>query len=155
MHRKGFLLFTLLIFLCLSLPSHSAGVKFIETNGIKIWTESFGFKKDPAILLISGGGAGAIMWPDLFCHRLVEEGFFVLRYDPRGMGYSSSVEAPYDLLDMAKDALAVLDAYGVKRAHLLGAGSGSGIAMLLGRFFPERISSLMAMMATSDLNAVL
>ena len=112
-------------------------------------------QRKSALLLISGGGTGAIMWPDLFCRRLAKEGFFVLRYDPRDIGYSSSVDTPYDLLDMAKEALSICDAYGIDKVHILGASMGASLAMLLARFFPERILTISLMMATSDLNAVL
>ncbi len=147
----------LLLFLCFSSQAcaNTHCVQFVEANGVNLWTENFGRKENPALLLISGGGAGAIMWPDLFCRRLAKEGFFVLRYDPRDIGYSSSVDTPYDLLDMAKEALSICDAYGIDKVHILGASMGASLAMLLARFFPERILTISLMMATSDLNAVL
>jgi hypothetical protein len=56
-------------------------VKWTKTNGLTIARETFGARTDPPILLIMGLSSQMVSWPDSFCHRLTQEGFFVLRVD--------------------------------------------------------------------------
>lgn len=60
--------------------------KIIKTNGIELCTESFGNKKNPAILLVAGATVSMLYWDTEFCQQLSEKGFFVIRYDNRDVG---------------------------------------------------------------------
>lgn len=125
--------------------------KIAKANNIEIWYETFGQKSHPAILLIMGSCCQGVLWPTEFCEQLANEGFFIIRYDHRDAGFSTSFEFekdPYDLLDMAKDALGLLDYIGVEKLHLFGLSGGGIIAQLMAVYFPERILSI-AIMATS------
>jgi pimeloyl-ACP methyl ester carboxylesterase len=64
------------------------------------------------------------------------------------LGLSSKV--PYTLSEMALDALAVLDALHVDRAHVLGLSMGGMIAQRLAIHHPERVLSLISIMSTSS-----
>jgi pimeloyl-ACP methyl ester carboxylesterase len=104
-----------------------------------------------------GAGTQGIMCPTEFCHRLASKGFFVIRYDHRDTGCSSAVNfeaSPYDLMDLARDAIGLLDHLHIPKAHILGASMGGSVATLLGAYFPERVLTLMPMMATSDIGVV-
>ena len=59
------------------------------------------------------------------------------------------VQAPYLLRDMANDAAGLLDALGVKSAHIVGASMGGAIAQLLAIHHPERVLTLTSIMATT------
>jgi len=131
--------------------------RFIKHSDIDLWTESFGDSKNPAILLIMGIGGQGIIWPDRLCHVLADNGFFVIRYDSRDTGKSSSIDFsknPYNLEDMAKDAIAVLDAYGIEKATVVGASMGGAIAQLLAAEYPLRVSHLVLIMSTPDLGVI-
>jgi pimeloyl-ACP methyl ester carboxylesterase len=131
--------------------------RFVQSGSIKLWTESFGESKNPAVLLIMGAGAQGIFWPDRFCQLLAENGFFVIRYDNRDSGQSSAIDFsrhPYVLDDMANDAVAILDAYGINKAHIIGASMGGSIAQLLALNHPERVLSLVLIMSTPDLSVI-
>jgi len=122
-----------------------------NVNGIKIWYETFGQKKNPAFLLIMGGCCQGILWPSEFCQRLADEGFFVIRYDNRDTGLSSCFDFekhPYSLLDMTKDAIGLLDHLKINRAHVFGLSMGGPIAQLMAVHYPQRILSI-ALVATS------
>ena len=70
-------------------------------------------------------------WEDGFCERLMAGARFVIRYDHRDTGRSVSYEpgaAPYSLRDLAEDAVGLLDAFGLERAHLVGMSMGGGSA---------------------------
>ncbi len=131
--------------------------QFIKHGNLSLWTESFGDPKNPALLLIMGIGGQGIIWPDRLCHLLADDGFFVIRYDSRDTGKSSKIDFsknPYDLEDMAKDAIAILDAYGFENATVVGASMGGVVAQLLAIKYPRRVSNLVLIMSTPDLGVV-
>ena len=59
------------------------------------------------------------------------------------------VRPPYTLDDMARDALGLMDALGIARAHVVGASMGGMIAQILAIEHPERVKSLTSIMSTS------
>ena len=92
-----------------------------------------------------GATASMMWWPENFCRALADAGYFVIRYDHRDTGKSSIIEEaniPYSLDDMANDALAVLDAYGVAKAHWVGMSLGGLISQFVAFHDPERVQSL-------------
>lgn len=134
------------------------GEKMIEANGIEICTDSFGDAADPAILLIMGAGASMLLWEDEFCSQLADGGRFVIRYDNRDTGKTTSCplgEPNYTVDDMAADAVAVLDAYDVDAAHVAGASMGGMITQVVGLNHSDRVLSLTPIMSTPDPQAVL
>lgn len=133
--------------------------KTIEINSqIHVYTEHFGNITNPVILLISGAMAPARFWIDSFCKQLSDSGYFVVRYDHRDMGLSSAVDYaknPYTLHDLAHDAVAILDAYGIKKAHIVGHSMGGAIAQLMALDYPSRVLSITAISSSVLSNAEL
>jgi pimeloyl-ACP methyl ester carboxylesterase len=124
---------------------------FVESGALRLWAERIGDPGDPPVLLITGAMAQSVNWPDVFVDRLVAGGRQVIRYDHRDTGLSDSVdfdEKPYTLADLAWDALAVLDGFGIGAAHLVGASMGGVIAQGLASLQPERVLTLTAMNTT-------
>lgn len=125
-------------------------------TGIQMHTESFGTQKNPAFLLISGAMACARFWIDEFCQQLTNAGFFVIRYDHRDIGLSSPIDYkknPYTQDDLAKDAIAILDAYAIKKAHIVGHSMGGALAQLIAINHPERVLSI-TLISSSTLTTV-
>jgi pimeloyl-ACP methyl ester carboxylesterase len=126
-----------------------------KANGIIIEYETFGVRTDPAVLLIMGFGAQLTWWDVKVCEGLSKEGYFVVRYDNRDVGLSTSFDefAPgslaYTLDDMAADAAGLLDALDISAAHVVGASMGGMIAQHLAIDFPERVKSLVSIMSTT------
>ncbi len=141
-----------------------------KANGIEIEYETFGSRQDPALLLIMGLGAQLTLWPESLCEGLAGQGFFVVRYDNRDVGLSTdfdeaglpnlmdafaklmkgeTVDAPYLLSDMAADAIGLLDALGIDRAHMVGGSMGGMIAQVIAATHPTRTRSLVSIMSTS------
>jgi pimeloyl-ACP methyl ester carboxylesterase len=119
--------------------------RIVPVDGIEVWAEEFGAPEHPAVLLVMGAQAQGVQWNDGIVRRLVDGGRRVIRYDHRDTGRSSVVDfavRPYTVADMASDALAVLDAFGVERAHLVGASLGGIIAQRIAVTDPERVLSL-------------
>jgi pimeloyl-ACP methyl ester carboxylesterase len=114
---------------------------------VTIYSETFGERGHPAVLLIMGAMASMLWWPDEFCARLAGAGRFVIRYDNRDTGRSIGYEpgtATYTVDDMAADAVAVLDEQGVERAHVVGMSMGGAIAQVVALAYPERVASVTA-----------
>lgn len=141
-----------------------------KANGIEIEYETFGSRQDPALLLIMGLGAQLTLWPESLCEGLAGQGFFVVRYDNRDVGLSTDfdeaglpnlmdamarlmkgekVDAPYLLSDMAADAIGLIDALGIDRAHMVGGSMGGMIAQVIAATHPTRTRSLVSIMSTS------
>lgn len=142
----------------------------IKANGITIEYESFGPEDRETVLLIMGVGGQLTMWPVALCEELVARGYRVIRFDNRDVGLSSKLEelgapnmgalmtalmsgkpslAPYSLDDMAGDAVGLLDALGIRKAHIVGASMGGMIAQLVAANHPEHVLSLVSIMSTS------
>lgn len=109
-------------------------------------------------------------WDLEFCKLLARSGLHVIRFDNRDIGLSGrlghfgqpnpvpmvlrrlcglSATSPYSLPDMAADAIGLLDALNIKRAHLVGASMGGMIAQLMAIDYPQRITSLCSIMAST------
>lgn len=120
--------------------------KIVTTkNDCQLYTESFGNSKNSAIVLVSGAMAPARFWNNDFCQQLSDTGYFVIRYDHRDMGLSTAIDYeknPYTINDLAYDVIAILDAYNIKKAHIVGHSMGGLIAQLLALDYPERVSSI-------------
>src|SRR5687767_930394 len=126
----------------------SLGGMMIETGGIELYLETFGDRERPAMLLISGAASAMDWWEDDFCRRLADSGLFIIRYDNRDTGRSTSSPAgapDYTGKDLSLDALRLLDALGIERAHFVGISMGGGIALELAIEHPERIITLTVM----------
>ncbi len=142
----------------------------IRANGIDIFYEESGKPDAPVILLVMGLGAQMIAWPDEFIQGLVGKGFRVIHYDNRDVGMSQRMEGavapnlvwtmfkariglpvsvPYTLTDMAADGIGVLDALGIKKAHVVGASMGGMIVQLMAANHAERTLSMTSIMSSS------
>lgn len=119
--------------------------KIVRFGEVELATEAFGEPSDPPVLLIMGMMASMLWWPEAFCTRLAGEGRFVIRYDNRDTGLSTTYapgEPGYNFDDMADDAIRVLDAYGLKAAHIVGMSMGGMLAQLVALKHAERVLSL-------------
>ncbi len=142
----------------------------IRANGIQIEVEDTGGEGRPVVLLIMGLGMQLIAWPRTFVQSLVDAGFRVVRHDNRDVGLSQGFEqagtgnlvwqsvrqrlglpvrSAYQLQDMANDALGVLDALRIERAHIVGASMGGMIAQRIAATAPARATSLVSIMSSS------
>ena len=142
----------------------------VTANGIQIEYDTFGDISSPAILLIAGNGAQIYFWDVEFCELLVKKGYFVIRFDNRDTGLSTKydeagipdfpaaikalmegkpVESAYSLDDMADDAVGLLNALGIEKAHICGASMGGMIAQVIAYRHPKHVLSLTSIMSTT------
>lgn len=142
----------------------------VKANGIEIEVETFGDPSGRPLLLIIGLGAQMIHWDDNLCKDLAERGHYVIRYDNRDVGLSTKFEEaglpdlmeifgkllggekinpPYTLEDMADDAAGLLDALGIRKAHICGMSMGGMIAQTIVLRHPSRVLSLISIYSTT------
>ncbi len=142
----------------------------VKANGIDIEVETFGDKKNPAIIFVMGFGAQLINWPVELMEGLAKRGFYVIRFDNRDVGLSQKFpelgqpnagevmgqmlegktpKVPYTLTDMAADAVGVLDALGVDKAHIVGGSMGGMIVQVAAAEFPDRFKSMTSIFSTT------
>ncbi|MCA8899837.1 MAG: alpha/beta hydrolase [Hyphomonas sp.] len=145
----------------------------VKANGIDIKVEEYGSKKDPALLLICGWSVQLTFWPKPFIQSLVDAGYRVITFDNRDVGLSEKFHhrpatypfAPhvmasrllkrkflvaYTLEDMAADAMGVLDALNIPRAHIVGLSMGGMITQVVAAKYPERVRSATILMSTTN-----
>lgn len=92
-----------------------------------------------------GATASMLGWPVELCLELATRGFFVVRYDHRDTGLSTTYPPgtpPYAVEDMAADVEAIMDAYGIDHAHLVGMSLGGLIAQIAALSIPDRVRTL-------------
>ncbi len=131
---------------------------FIEVEDkVELWVETIGNTANEACLFISGAGANSSFWSERLCNALVEKDFFVIKYDHRDFGYSTKIDfhkVPFDMLQLTKDAVSILDALEIKKAHIVGHSMGGFIAQLLAIHFPERIITITSASASTNTPSV-
>ncbi len=142
----------------------------IAANGIALEVEDHGSPHGEPLVLIMGLGMQLVTWYAEFVGMLVARGFRVIRFDNRDIGLSQrfdhvgvpnlaldaaryafglKVASPYALADMADDTAGLLDALGIRAAHICGASMGGMIAQHLAVRHPEKVKSLTLMMTSS------
>jgi len=140
------------------------------SNGLSLTYQIEGPDNGTPLLLVMGLGGQLTLWPDPLCAALAEQGFRVIRFDNRDVGLSQKMTEfgtpdlgtalrslmagqrptpPYGLMDMARDAIGLLDGLGLRRAHVVGMSMGGMIGQLLAAHWPERVTSLVSIMSTS------
>ena len=141
-------------------------------NGVRLHWEAMGPSDGEPMLLVMGLGCQLIQWPDSLCEDLAQRGYRVIRFDNRDAGLSDTVDrkirfnlrrdyvrvrlglrpgaANYLLHDMAADTVALMDALGIRRAHLAGVSMGGMISQLVAGTFPDRVASLCSIMSGTN-----
>jgi len=137
----------------------------ITANGIQIEYDTFGKRGDQPLLLITGLALQLIHWDEALCEQLARRGHYVIRFDNRDAGLSTKlaesgipdigqiikarmkgevIRPPYTLEDMADDAVGLLDALEIEKAHICGISMGGMIAQTIALNHRERILSLIS-----------
>jgi pimeloyl-ACP methyl ester carboxylesterase len=141
--------------------------RFVAVGDLDICYQTFGDPDDEAILRVMGLGGPMTWWDPVFCQKLADRGFHVIRYDNRDTGRSGRARGrvtrrmivqaalgrplrpPYTLHDMAHDGVALLDHLGHDAAHVVGVSMGGMIAQTMALHFSERVRSLTSIMSST------
>jgi 3-oxoadipate enol-lactonase len=108
-------------------------------DGVRLYYERHGDAGEP-LVCIMGLGATLELWQ--FQTPMLTRAHQVLIYDNRGVGRSDKPAGPYDVPTLADDAIALMDACGWARAHVLGVSMGGMIAQDVAIRYPDRVGAL-------------
>lgn len=146
------------------------------SDDIELCVEVGGNPNNPPLLLVMGLGSQLIFWPESFIKRLIQAGFFVIRFDNRDIGLSTKIarkdlpktntlkammklqfgldnsQTPvaYRLDDMAEDTAGLIKALGLRQVHVLGASMGGIIAQILAAKHPHLVNRLALIFSTHN-----
>src|SRR6185436_17625567 len=113
---------------------------FAAANGVRLYYEWHGPEDGTPVVLVMGLGGDSTAWPFQLAALVPRRR--VLVFDNRGAGQSDAPDYAYTTRGMAEDLLALLDALGVERVHLLGLSLGGAIAQETALAAPARVASL-------------
>ncbi len=116
----------------------SATPRYAQSGDVRIAYEVLG--SGEPLLFVHGLAYDRHGWGPL--PRLLSDDFQVVLFDNRGVGESDVPEGPYSVAELAADAVAVLDAAGIERAHVLGVSLGGYVAQEVALTYPRRVRKL-------------
>lgn len=99
-------------------------------------------KNSTPLLFVPGLRITMDMWPPTLLHELALSNYRIIVYNNRGTGNSSDGTKDYSISQLASDAVGLLDALDIGKAHILGWSMGSYIAEELALLHPDKVSSL-------------
>ena len=114
----------------------------VDVSGTTLYYRFDGPEHGPVVMLSNSLASGLTMW-DLQIGALVEAGYRVLRYDSRGHGMSAVPEGPYSIDLLVRDAVGLMDAFGLEKVHFCGLSMGGMVGQMLGVRHGDRLISLM------------
>jgi 3-oxoadipate enol-lactonase len=115
---------------------------YADHDGVRIAYRVDGPEGAPAIVLSNSMGCTMAMWEPQIA--ALTERYRVIRYDRRGHGASDAPDGDYTIALLAEEAIAVVDAAGVDKAHWCGLSIGAMTGLWLATHNPERIGRLVA-----------
>tara|TARA_B100000686_G_C16699603_1_gene922561 strand:+ start:498 stop:1403 length:906 start_codon:yes stop_codon:yes gene_type:complete len=142
----------------------------VSINGVDVAFTEHGDPKGPTLLMIQGLGLSSAAWPPSLITALTVSGFHIITFDNRDSGLSQKmptsdmpnfllqylrsrlglrVTAPYQMTDMMRDVVGLLDNLKVNHAHVIGMSMGGIIAQLLAIHEPRCVKSLVSIMSTT------
>lgn len=113
----------------------------MEVNGTVLHYTLEGPENGDMVMLSNSLASNLSMW-DAQIPVLTEAGYRILRYDSRGHGASATPEGPYSIPMLMDDALGLLDAMGIEKAHFCGLSKGGMVGQMLGTKHGDRFHSL-------------
>jgi 3-oxoadipate enol-lactonase len=114
---------------------------FVQAAGIQMHCTVEGPEGAPWVTFVTGIANDVTLFEGQAA--ALSDHFRVLRYDLRGQGQTEASPAPYSIASLSADLLALWDALGVQRSHLVGLGLGSTVAMRTAIDHPQRIDRLL------------
>lgn len=140
-----------------------------KKDGVEIMYREYGAEDSKPILMVHGLGAQLVHWPSHLIDFLVKNNFRPITFDNRDSGLSSRfkdkpslligyiryflrlpIKAEYNLNDMAKDGINILNHLGIDKAHILGTSMGGMISQIICAKYPEKVNSFTLIASTAS-----
>jgi 3-oxoadipate enol-lactonase len=113
---------------------------FAQLSGVSIHYEWNGPEAAPVLVLCHSLGASHRLWDAQI--EVFSRHFRILRYDSRGHGESGVPQGPYNVDQLARDVIQLLDVVGVRRVSFCGISMGGTTGMFLAANYPERLHKI-------------
>ena len=142
---------------------------YAEENGVKIAYRDYGPEGAEPILLVHGLGAQLVHWPAHLIDFLIENNYRPITYDNRDAGLSTRffgkptfaldylryyfrlpMKSEYNLDDMSKDGISVMNKLNIDKAHILGTSMGGMISQIICSIYPDRVKSFTLIASTAS-----
>ncbi len=131
----------------MTFPIHT---QMIPITGGELAVHIQGPVDGPVVLMAHSILSSSMMWQEQ-SQLLSACGFRVVCADTRGHGQSSAPAAPYHMDDLAKDAISIMDALGIDKAHYVGLSLGAMSGFGLGLQYSSRILSMLLCDGRADM----
>ena len=141
----------------------------VKRNSVEIMYRDYGLKESKPILMVHGLGAQLVHWAPHLIEFLVQNNYRPITFDNRDSGLSSRfkdkpslalgylryflrlpIKTEYNLNDMAKDGINILDHLEIDKAHILGTSMGGMISQIICAKYPERVCSFTLIASTAS-----
>ena len=123
---------------------------FVETGNARLYWQADGERSLPALMFLNSLGTGTGMWDGVVDELKTE--FHIVRADTRGHGRSQVAPGDYSMEMLAADALAVLDAAGLDKAHICGLSMGALVASHMAVRHCSRVNRLVLCNIVTEVN---
>ena len=123
---------------------------FVETGNARLYWQADGERSLPALMFLNSLGTGTGMWDGVVDELKTE--FHIIRADTRGHGRSQVAPGDYSMEMLAADALAVLDAAGLDKAHICGLSMGALVASHMAVRHRSRVNRLVLCNIVTEVN---
>jgi pimeloyl-ACP methyl ester carboxylesterase len=114
--------------------------RFVDANGLRVHVAEVGAPNAPAVLLLHGWPQHWYMWRRVMAG--LRDDYRLIALDLRGFGWTEAPGHGYDAETFAADQVALLDALGLERAHVVGHDWGGWTAMLMGILHADRVDRM-------------
>src|SRR5436190_2469838 len=114
--------------------------RFVDANGLRVHVAEAGPRDAPPVLLLHGWPQHWYMWRGVMAG--LRDEYRLLAPDLRGFGWTEAPGHGYDAETFAADQVALLDALGLERAHVVGHDWGGWTAMLMGIRHSDRVERM-------------
>lgn len=112
----------------------------VQVNGIDMYYEIHG--KGYPLVMILGMGMNTASFNNQAVIRQFAAYFQVIAFDNRGIGRSTIPETPFSVETMAQDTLGLMDALGIKKAHVVGGSLGACVAEVIAAEHSDQVNGL-------------
>lgn len=128
-------------------------MSFAHINGIDVFYLTDGDPHKPAVIFSNSLGTDHSMWDGQL--EALRRDFYVIRYDTRGHGLTSTPKGPYTIAQLGQDVLGLLDHLGVDKTFFCGISMGGLIGQWLAVNAPERLEALVIANTASKIGSEL
>jgi pimeloyl-ACP methyl ester carboxylesterase len=116
-----------------------AEMKTVPVGDIMMAYKEAGFGEP--LILIMGYSGTMDLWDPRVVNQLAQR-YRVIVFDNRGMGFTTSSDKQYTIRLFADDTAGLMDALGIRKAHIMGWSMGTNIAQELTLDYPEKVDKL-------------